>query len=325
MTGYISVLENLNEHYRVLRCDHALLGGEWKSTDELRSQGSAGTEPVYAVFQMLEAVRLIETSRTIPNSDRPNKALVIGLGVGTASKALAAHGIDTETIELDPVVHEFAKAYFHLPRKHHSVILGNALEVVDRLVLQSSAPLYRYIVHDVFTSGGEALALFSTPFLTQLRHLLHPEGSIAINFAGQIGSRPTIQVMNTISRVFNGRCRIFRELEADPLSIDVRDGADFANLVVFCLHPRSSMRNRTPLFRRAQEKDYLGSLSRREHLEPNPSNELQFPSEADMRKEKFNTVEMTNIQSFLGEQRRYARMHWRIMRETVPDIVWQSW
>ena len=56
-TGYISVLDNIKDGFRVMRCDHSLLGGEWFAQPghehELR-------EPVYAIFVMLEAVRLVE-------------------------------------------------------------------------------------------------------------------------------------------------------------------------------------------------------------------------------------------------------------------------
>lgn len=75
-TGYISVLENLNAGYRVLRCDHSLLGGEWLITDERRRQGITTSEPIYSVFEILEAVRLVETPHSkVPDSEK--SALVV--------------------------------------------------------------------------------------------------------------------------------------------------------------------------------------------------------------------------------------------------------
>ena len=60
VTGYISVIDNVNEGFRVMRCDHSLLGGEWlQQPHENHSNGLK--DPVYAVFVMLEAVRLVET------------------------------------------------------------------------------------------------------------------------------------------------------------------------------------------------------------------------------------------------------------------------
>lgn len=57
LTGYISVLDNLNEGYRVMRCDHSLLGGEYLR----KPRGSRYNEPVYTIFLTLEAVRLLQT------------------------------------------------------------------------------------------------------------------------------------------------------------------------------------------------------------------------------------------------------------------------
>lgn len=60
LTGYISVLDNTKEGFRVMRCDHSLLGGEW--VQQPRAHSSRLADPIYSVFTMLEAVRLVETS-----------------------------------------------------------------------------------------------------------------------------------------------------------------------------------------------------------------------------------------------------------------------
>ena len=67
LTGYISVLENVKHGFRVMRCDHSLLGGEWINTP--RNAASGLKEPIYAIFTMLEAVRLVK-----PDSERAEKA-----------------------------------------------------------------------------------------------------------------------------------------------------------------------------------------------------------------------------------------------------------
>ena len=77
LTGYISVLDNFEHGFRVMRCDHSLLGGEWMTPP--MSYRPRVKEPIYAVFAMLEAVRLVETKATkrthIP--DDQAKALVM--------------------------------------------------------------------------------------------------------------------------------------------------------------------------------------------------------------------------------------------------------
>lgn len=74
-TGYISVLQNEQEGFRVMRCDHSLLGGQW-------TKMSPGYRPevedsVYAVFTVLEAVRLVEPDDGSHRVDANSKALVM--------------------------------------------------------------------------------------------------------------------------------------------------------------------------------------------------------------------------------------------------------
>ena len=69
LTGYLSVLDNLRDGFRVMRCDHSLLGGEW--VPQPGSHALRLKEPIYSVFTMLEAVRLV---RTTPPSRKPEIA-----------------------------------------------------------------------------------------------------------------------------------------------------------------------------------------------------------------------------------------------------------
>ena len=71
LTGYMSVIESKEQGFRVMRCDHSLLGGEWLA----RSNRNALAEPIYGVFVMLEAVRLVEVKESVPDSEA--KALVM--------------------------------------------------------------------------------------------------------------------------------------------------------------------------------------------------------------------------------------------------------
>jgi hypothetical protein len=68
-TGYISVLDNFEAGYRVLRCDHSLLGGEWQRPPAgFEYMNHAGfKEPIYAIFVIMEAVRLVEPAPKNPN------------------------------------------------------------------------------------------------------------------------------------------------------------------------------------------------------------------------------------------------------------------
>lgn len=70
VTGYVSVLESLERGFRVMRCDHSLLGGEW-----VQFKGKRVAEPIYGVFAMLEAVRLVDTETPVADADA--KALIV--------------------------------------------------------------------------------------------------------------------------------------------------------------------------------------------------------------------------------------------------------
>ena len=178
VTGYISVLENTKDQFRVLRCDHSLLGGEW-TTPPPKGRKLRVKEPIFAIFAMLEAVRLVEPAAGIPRLlDTQKRALNIGLGVGTAPTAMIAHGINTTILELDPVVHEFALKYFGLPT-NHTFVIGDALQIVQQMIPNVNAR-YDIVIHDVFTGGAEPVDLFTLEFLSNIAALLMPDGVIAI-------------------------------------------------------------------------------------------------------------------------------------------------
>ena len=69
LTGYVSVLEDGVNGYRVLRCDHSLLGGEWLVTEERKQTGQTQRETIYSVFTMLESVRLVEGEKARIDSE----------------------------------------------------------------------------------------------------------------------------------------------------------------------------------------------------------------------------------------------------------------
>lgn len=294
LTGYISVLDNLRDGFRVMRCDHSLLGGEWLFS---APSPSGIREPIYAVFVMLEAVRLIQPSFSHPNQvsdDESEKksALVIGLGTGSTPSALIAHDISTTILEIDPVVHKFATQYFSFPpppffAANHTTIVQDATLYVSNHA--NAEKKYNYIIHDVFTGGSEPTPLFTLSFLSSLRALLAPStGAIAINYAGDLRQKRAARVVARVLRVFGASaCRLFRETPPPPDATGAAgaeeraDDIDFANLVIFCLNgPSSSIvfnsadgtrRGRRKggfTFRAPTEADFLGSEARRRHLLP---------------------------------------------------------
>lgn len=308
-TGYISVLESTSLHYRVLRCDHSLLGGEWLLTpSRIQNEKWQVNEPIYAVFEMLEAVRLLELVPQIPDSEAT--ALVIGLGIGTAPKALLEHGIHTSIVELDPVVHRFATNYFSLPL-NHTAIISDAVHWVS--TSHVSDLKYDYILHDVFTGGAEPLALFTHEFLTNLRALLTPNGVIAINYAGDLSLPLTQHILRTITAVFEGHCKIFRDSEP---ATSTGPANDFANMVLFCRNTPGPITFRQPV-----QADFLRSVSRKHYLLPRAEWEIVLPIHAG----NGNELMAGQEKRWAGQQVESATRHWRIMRTVLPGRVWELW
>ncbi|CAK7209922.1 hypothetical protein SCUCBS95973_000609 [Sporothrix curviconia] len=315
ITGYVSVVENLSQGFRVLRCDHSLLGGEWT-----RYPANPVAEPIYGVFVMLEAVRLIDVPGKVAD-DADASCLVVGLGIGTAPAAFVAHGIDTTVVEIDPAVHDFASRYFHLPA-NHTAVLEDAVGYTDRLVAEQNAEgsvdsvegRFDYIVHDVFTGGAEPISLFTLEFLQNLHALLKPSGVIAINYAGDFALTPIKAVMLTIRTVFPA-CRVFRE---HPREADDTE-PDFANVVIFCT--KQGKRDADITFRTPRKADLLNSETRKHFLVPKHEVvDADFRSTEEVRAVRRNDTEQlaeSHAESALG--------HWAVMRRVVPAKVWELW
>ena len=83
-------------------------------------------------------------------------------------------------MEIDPVVHQYASQYFHLPQNHTSVIRDAVSFVQELQDSEQDRGKYDYIVHDVFTGGAEPIELFTKEFLEGLSFLLNADGVIAI-------------------------------------------------------------------------------------------------------------------------------------------------
>ena len=312
LTGYISVLESIENEFRVMRCDHSLLGGEWLLNDQRRKRNQVMQETIYPVFTMLEAVRLVETETE--RKDSESTFLNIGLGIGTCPKALINMGVQTTIVELDPVVHYFASKYFDLPQNHTSFI-QDAVVFVD-----NNAPKYPgsydYIVHDVFTGGAEPASLFTYEFLSGLYQLLKEDGVIAINYAGDLGKKPTQLVLNTILSVFP-TCRVFRDQPPEK-DKDNEAVGEFINMILFCRKkPNGGLR-----FRAGTPDDWRGSLSRKALLPPPKHLEIGFPKNIGKGGEVLKRGGEAELEKY---HRDAAKHHWKIMRTVLPDAIWENW
>ncbi|KAK4103319.1 S-adenosyl-L-methionine-dependent methyltransferase [Parathielavia hyrcaniae] len=321
ITGYVSVVDSPKEGYRVLRCDHSLLGGEWvRLLGQGQLKGNQVAEPIYGVFAMLEAVRLVRTPEPIPDTDA--KALVIGLGIGTTPAALVAHGIDTTVVELDPVVYKFASKYFQLP-SNHTAVIEDAVTYTSRLAADGSGARFDYIIHDVFTGGAEPIALFTLEFMQNLHNLLKPNGVVAINYAGDFTHPPPRIVVNTIRSVFP-TCRIFREHPRDDADF-AQSGRDFTNMVIFCTkdNKSSSSTGGDISFRPPTERDLLNSPSRRAFLMP--QHEVHMSDFVGGEEAEGVVLRQNETERLVKWHEMSALGHWTVMRTVLPEVVWEAW
>ncbi|KAM0250361.1 hypothetical protein ACHAQJ_008669 [Trichoderma viride] len=307
VTGYISVVEDTKRKMRVLRADHSLLGGDW-----VEWRGNQMTEPVYAVFVTLEAVRLVE--REVPLADADAKALVIGLGIGTTPSALVSHGIETTVVEIDPAVYEFAQKYFEL-KENHPAVIEDAVKYTTRAANETKE-IYDYIVHDVFTGGVEPVVLFTWEFFQNLYTLLKPDGVIAINYAGDLMLPTSKIIVRTILQKFPS-CRLFRENPADPKAI-AKTGSDFTNMIIFCRKTEGAL-----TFRPSVEEDYLNSVSRQNYLDP--QNEMLPRDLFSFGKDEEGILRRNETDKVSSGQQTNADGHWVVMRNSLPASFWERW
>ncbi|UKZ80967.1 hypothetical protein TrVFT333_008733 [Trichoderma virens FT-333] len=292
----------------LLQDTYRLLGGDW-----VEWRGNQVTEPVYAVFVTLEAVRLVE--REVPVADADAKALVIGLGIGTAPSALVSHGIETTVVEIDPVVYEFAQKYFQL-RENHPPVIEDAIKYTNRAANETKE-IYDYIIHDVFTGGVEPVDLFTFEFFQNLYTLLKPDGVIAINYAGDLMLPNPKSIVRTILQNFP-TCRLFRENPPDDKAI-AQMGSDFTNMIIFCRKANGELTFRDPV-----QADYLNSPSRHNFLKP--QNEVLPGDIFSYGKGGEEGFLFRNGTDKVKEgQHPNAAGHWAVMRNTLPATFWERW
>lgn len=206
---------------------------------------------------------------------------------------------------------------------------------------------FDYIIHDVFTGGAEPLELFNTAFLRDLRTLLTPNGVIAINYAGDLSLPLTRLVLRTIYHTFDGQCKIYRDGPAEhnahaedsktrkegrggdaeeKVADEGKNGqepSDFSNFVVFCRNKAGPI-----AFREPTAADFLDSLSRKHYMVPKPEWEVPFPKQSSSVGSDTNVgdlLEPGGESSWASEQVEGAKRHWRIMRNVMPDAVWDLW
>ena len=185
-------------------------------------------------WEALKQGYLLEVLFLLPT--KPRNALVIGLGAGLAPGILGMHGIDCESVEIDPRVVEVARNHFGFTGK---------VTVADgRSFLRRPEKKWDLIVLDVCTSERLPVHMFTVETMRLAKKHLSNEGILALQFIGDNG-RWSASVVHTVSRVFRnpvacrasasmqpvGPCWVFAGRGTLALLPDAMDTDDFGR---FC-------------------------------------------------------------------------------------------
>ncbi|KAI0638350.1 hypothetical protein C8Q77DRAFT_1090690 [Trametes polyzona] len=328
------------DNLRYLRAGHSLLGGVWvgsKAQAEDRSlllkdqDGQTLGDSIYSAFVLQEAARLVVKK---PGNGKPKNALMIGLGAGIAATSFERLGLDVTIIEIDEAVYDAAHRYFGLPAPgadrlfiqdargwvHNRTATLTQSSTATAPVTDTdvaSADLYDIVIHDCFSGGGVPSHLYTEEFWKDLKGIVRPDGVVAVNFAGILESDSAKAIVNTLQATFP-QCRAFY----DSLQQSHNVTSEFLNWVFFCTLSSEPLE-----FHKPKESDFLGSYLRRHVLTQLPEREADLSEVIDSipadKRERYLLKDGANP---LGDwQQKEAIGHWKIMREVLPDIYWETY
>jgi len=131
----------------------------------------------------------------------PRRALILGLGGGTAAHLLARRcpGVRIVGVERDPEVLAVARSEFALDEIPNLEVAEADAFVWVAAHCESEPASFDLVCLDLFEAGRLALGALGTPFLRQIRALLAPEGTLTVNL--MVTARTPEQV-HRLRRVF---------------------------------------------------------------------------------------------------------------------------
>jgi spermidine synthase len=172
--------------------------GAWQRTREMMIDGlvQGGVDPasgqsVYGYSYLMEL---------LPWALDPGgrRCLVLGLGAGVVPMWYAARGVETDVVDIDPLVVRTARDWF-------GFTLGDRVVVGDaRRFLATARGPYDYLVIDIFNGDTTPGHVLSLEALRLARGLLAPRGVLALNLVGSLRGETfmTASVARTLGEVF---------------------------------------------------------------------------------------------------------------------------
>jgi spermidine synthase len=182
-TAYHRIFITETDQYRFLRFDKS-----WQSSVDIK-------DPYKSKFNYPDYFHLSWIFK--PDIRR---VLIIGMGGGTASKKFYKDypNITVENVEIDPVVVEFAKKYFQVPEETRSQI---TVEDGRVYLIRNQGP-YDLVILDAFFGEAIPFHLMTTEFLQLIKERLTPDGTVAVNFLGALGGKPS-RLFRSIYKTLN--------------------------------------------------------------------------------------------------------------------------
>lgn len=323
---------------RYLRAGHSLLGGVWLGDRVLSldrrtalSQDKHSTplgDSIYSAFVAQEAALLVER----PEASKKQNALMIGLGTGIAASSFIKRDISTTIVEVDQAVYDAATEYFGLevaePDKVYigdgrGFVVRRAANITDATAAsEAQYEPFDFVVHDVFSGGGVPGHLFTLRFWEDLTKIIKPDAVVVVNIAGSLLSDSSRAVYLTLKEVFT-QCRVFHD-SMEPMS-EEKLKTDFLNWIFLCTPTSAPMS-----FRPAVEADFQRSFLRSRILPTMHEREVSgdlIVEGVDLEDKNIKQKYIVNDENnrLTQWQDLDALRHWKLMREVLPDIYWETY
>jgi spermidine synthase len=210
MSSRFQVLrETENLHGRLRVVDDEEMSIRWLVSDSSLISASRLHEsrPVFEYLNLLEVL--------IGVAPGAKRALVIGLGAGYVPRRLEEHGLQVDSIEINPAVADAAREFFGF-RTSGKLIIGDA-----RYELRGLGE-YDLIIHDCFSGGSIPAHVLSLEMMREIRAHLRKGGVLMTSFFGDLtgpDSTATKTIHRTLKEVFPHTKVLVPKRGAEPIDV----------------------------------------------------------------------------------------------------------
>ncbi len=161
--GQLQVLETVDGRRRFYANDYLIQNSYLPAT---RQSGSLFT---YAIHQLARS-----------HSERVDRVLCIGMGVGIVPSLFAQQGAKVDVVEINPSVVPLAQRFFDLdPTRFAQLTIGDG-----RQFLRGRTNEYDAVILDAFLGDSSPAHLMTREAFQAMRNVMKPEGVLSINCFG---------------------------------------------------------------------------------------------------------------------------------------------